>query len=536
MDVLDLDAFSSCPASILDDISLSGVLPIDTAIFGEGPNWTTDRTDNQNQCWPRQIGLSNPYSQVLSPLEGLFPRTNQTWIGSPAGTNTSQEGGEQYANESSTLASIVCSNLHDITSNPHQSSIRTLLQEVAIKALDATIFPNASNEDSSAPTLHHPHYERHIVQEYANAYFDEFHQRFPFILRDQFQCLMDALLTRKLPGGSPAVPLINAILSLGCRLVQKRKTNDPRVADREARRYHAVALGAREHLTIYFQSLQTSALALSLVSTAVQHCLTLKLNRIKSVRTLASSDQEYQLLRHVFWVVYSLEKPLAMRLGRCSSIDDDFVDFSPRMIQNSSEPGTTNQPGLFIHLCEHAKLCSMVVKQLYGITKSRARRNDIQETFHSLDMLLQDWRDSRLEQRGLIQTDPGLPVPERTIQSSYDENNVELYLRYHELKVTIYHKGKPCVQSAREVLSQAHLWEPSAKYSDWLIVQVPIMACCVLLIDVFSNDRSEDFRSNMAFLGMASGWLGRLAITTSHSIAFNEIMELISLAQQQCKI
>jgi hypothetical protein len=43
------------------------------------------------------------------------------------------------------------------------------LQEVAIKALDATIFPNASNEDSLAPTLHDPHYERHIVQEYANG-------------------------------------------------------------------------------------------------------------------------------------------------------------------------------------------------------------------------------------------------------------------------------------------------------------------------------------------------------------------------------
>jgi hypothetical protein len=43
------------------------------------------------------------------------------------------------------------------------------LQEVAIKALDSTIFPNASNEDISAPILHHPHYERHIVQEYANG-------------------------------------------------------------------------------------------------------------------------------------------------------------------------------------------------------------------------------------------------------------------------------------------------------------------------------------------------------------------------------
>jgi hypothetical protein len=91
MDVLDLDAFSSYPASILDDISLSGVLPLDIPLFGEGPNWTTDRMENQNQCWLRQIGLTNPYSQVLSPLKGLFPCTNQAWIGSPAGTGTGQE-------------------------------------------------------------------------------------------------------------------------------------------------------------------------------------------------------------------------------------------------------------------------------------------------------------------------------------------------------------------------------------------------------------------------------------------------------------
>lgn len=75
----------------------------------------------------------------------------------------------------------------------------------------------------------------------------EYHRRFPFILRDQFQSSMDALLTQKLPEDSPAVPLINSVLALGCRLVQKRKTNDPKVADR-ARHYHAVALGAGGHL------------------------------------------------------------------------------------------------------------------------------------------------------------------------------------------------------------------------------------------------------------------------------------------------
>ncbi|KAH8777669.1 hypothetical protein F5883DRAFT_236712 [Diaporthe sp. PMI_573] len=225
-----------------------------------------------------------------------------------------------------------------------------------------------------------------------------------------------------------------------------------------------------------------------------------------------------------------------MRLGQFSSIDDDLIDYSPRMAQPPSE-SDTNEPSPFIHFCEHAKLCSMVVKQLYGITKSRVLRNDVQDLFHSLDTLLQSWKD----QSGPSRTDPTFPAPGRgPMQSAQPENNVELFLRWHELKVTIFHRGKPCVQSAREVLSQAHLLEPSSTTcSDWLIVQVPIMACCVLLIDVFSKDRSEDFRSNMVFLGMASGWLGRLAaanMDTAHDIAFNKIMELIALAQQQCKL
>ena len=66
-------------------------------------------------------------------------------------------------------------------------------------------------------------------------------------------------------------------------------------------------------------------------------------------------------------------------------------------------------------------------------------------------------------------------------------------------------------------------------------VQVPIMACYVLLIDVFSNPRSDVSRNNLAFLGMAGGWFGRLATTTPNCVAFDELMELIALAQQQRK-
>jgi hypothetical protein len=36
------------------------------------------------------------------------------------------------------------------------------------------------------------------------------------------------------------------------------------------------------------------------------------------IRCLAETTQEIALFQRIFWVVYSIEKPLAMRLGRSS--------------------------------------------------------------------------------------------------------------------------------------------------------------------------------------------------------------------------
>lgn len=66
-----------------------------------------------------------------------------------------------------------------------------------------------------------------------------------------------------------------------------------------------------------------------------------------------------------------------------------------------------------------------------------------------------------------------------------------------------------------------------------MIVKVPVVACWTLLTNIFSEQRSEDFRKDMAFLGMASGWFGRLTVTTAYDVAFEELMQLIALAQQQ---
>lgn len=72
-------------------------------------------------------------------------------------------------------------NLHHIAESQNQSSIRTLLEDVAAKALDATSCPTASIEDSLA-IAHHPCYERHVVQEYADGGYDTEHWALGWLL------------------------------------------------------------------------------------------------------------------------------------------------------------------------------------------------------------------------------------------------------------------------------------------------------------------------------------------------------------------
>lgn len=105
------------------------------------------------------------------------------------------------------------------------------------------------------------------------------------------------------------------------------------------------------------------------------------------------------------------------------------------------------------------------------------------------------------------------------------------------------------------MLAEVHLLDLADLHCEWLnftsfmirsstaftdvehrsIIQIPIMACCVLLMDIFSNTESNGLGSHIAYLGMASGWFGRLAIMSKYDFAFRELMELISLAQSYHK-
>jgi hypothetical protein len=60
------------------------------------------------------------------------------------------------------------------------------------------------------------------------------------------------------------------------------------------------------------------------------------------------------------------------------------------------------------------------------------------------------------------------------------------------------------------------------------------MACLYLLLDIFGPTSSSQAQQNLAHLGMAIGWFGRLSADDSRDFAFKELVQLVSLAQQHC--
>ena len=126
------------------------------------------------------------------------------------------------------------------------------------------------------------------------------------------------------------------------------------------------------------------------------------------------------------------------------SIDDDFIDYSPRTIQRRPEQPDSTRPDPFICLCEYARLCCMILKQLYSNIGSTVPRGDFESRLHGLDKLLQAWKSAAL---GQADRDPSKIVT----SNLSSEQHSDVLLKYHELRVTIYHRyfDPPHMQSLR---------------------------------------------------------------------------------------
>ena len=95
-------------------------------------------------------------------------------------------------------------------------------------------------------------------------------------------------------------------------------------------------------------------------------------------------------------------------------------------------------PSLLRYYCEHAKLCSVVISNLYKTNDSKLGNQSPQSSLKQLEEALEGWRRSLLDA-----TAPQLDIARSIIEKEQltSRQEIELCLLYHELKFMIHQRS-----------------------------------------------------------------------------------------------
>lgn len=118
-------------------------------------------------------------------------------------------------------------------------------------------------------------------------------------------------------------------------------------------------------------------------------------------------------------------------------INEDFIDYSPRSIQQDFQSSISQTPDHLIYYCDYARLCSLVMKKLYGASPLKTAQNNFQDTVLFLGNALEKWKSS-LPQNKILQHDYCWAMSVSRDFSTRQQ--MDLRLKYYELRFAIYPK------------------------------------------------------------------------------------------------
>ncbi|CAL1702336.1 unnamed protein product [Somion occarium] len=271
--------------------------------------------------------------------------------------------------------------------------------------------------------------ERDLADKLVDAYFARFHFLMPVVDKPSFlrryQYLMDNRGDVNIARRETAfMALVCAVFACGAKLV-----DDPRLTRGEnlddagmGMVYYerALILHYISHASIQVEHVQCFLLMSSflcsvnclpqawiLVGQAVRTAQDIGLHR--SPRRLLITPIEKETRRKVWWGAYTLDRMLALALGRPLGIEDSDCDAElPVDVDDEQLPeyfaGATMPPGTpslmrgFIELCLLYKIAGRVLRQVYALDKCKdhlepEKRNELNRSVESLDKALTKWCD-----------------------------------------------------------------------------------------------------------------------------------------------
>lgn len=266
--------------------------------------------------------------------------------------------------------------------------------------------------------------ERDLADKLVDAFFTRLHFLIPVVDKpsflDAYKELMDSKRdARSMREKTPFISLVFAIFACAARVV-----DDPRlrVGDESGRGMvyyeRALVLHYISHASIQMAHVQCIVLLSSflcavnclpqawlLVGQAVRMAQDLGLHRF--TRHASITPLEKQVRRKVFWSVYSLDRMLAMALGRPLGIEDSDCDAEYPFEYDDEElpqffsgaPMDEKPPSLmvgFVALVDLYRIAGRVCRRIYGIDSFREhlepeKVKELTEQAAVLDSELMDW-------------------------------------------------------------------------------------------------------------------------------------------------
>lgn len=251
------------------------------------------------------------------------------------------------------------------------------------------------------------------IWRYTRAYFSRVQIIFPILDRQDFELQLANFLVNSSKSSSAWKALVFAVLASGCRAVSASESvREFQNSSQEAWQYFLCAL-QHEKMLAYEPTDLTSVKALAVMTVFAQGLsspikleFTLCSTTIRLARSIGLqyaipasqklADTEAEERNRLFWVIYCLDKTIALRGGRPCTIDDADITCdlpSTQLCQINEQTPEFERPNhVFRCYTTFARLCGQISQALYSKNALQLRFQDLQEPAINILVELESWR------------------------------------------------------------------------------------------------------------------------------------------------
>ncbi|TGJ71367.1 hypothetical protein EYR41_003333 [Orbilia oligospora] len=392
------------------------------------------------------------------------------------------------------------------------------------------------------------------AESYAQEYFSTVNLLFPLYHQASFESLLEEQYSDNPPKGTGWYASLNMVLAVGSRIRGSKLKTPSAAEDSRGWKLFQNAMCMYPVLTLQntdihsIQALLAMALFLqgtanpqplyNIISAAVRVAFSVGLHRRADAFGFGREEAEHR--KRVFWIAYCIDKDIALRSGRPSTINDEDINVElPEeesfdglgMVRLSDGQGKVN---LFRRNCRFAQIQSRVYMQLYSAKAAKQSDGELLNTIGDLDRELEEWRDSipldfrpehEISEAYLDSTMPIVlmhfsyfnclaTIHRMSIAHSYWTNRLAQYavsgLSTRPLNPRVFSSAALSVSAAR---SSIHLLK-YVNHNDinciWLVFYYPVTALITLFANILQNPQDANAKTDLKLMGVVIDFLNKI--------------------------